>query len=158
MLILSLFFQVETNYEDIPRYGLTKEFIRDECQRVLHHYDRTAYTKLIRVFFEILFETRLCVYCSASGIDKTSAIGDVARPGLDIRKRQAIHAITRMAGFNKSFSQFNGAMNNVLNTIRKEMKISSSSYDGKYKSRILRYNDDEEIAAQDRERKYYESH
>ena len=154
MLIFSLFFQGEANYENIPRYGLTKEFIRDKCQRVLYYYDRTPYTKMIRVFFEILFYTYQIIYimfCFWNRQDIRSRW-----PGLDIRKRQAIHAITRMAGFYKTFSQVNGAMNNVLNTIRK--KISSASYDGKYKARILCYNDDEEVAAQERENRYHESH
>ena len=118
MLIFSLFFQGEANYENIPRYDLTKEFIRDKCQRVLYYYDRTPYTKMIRVFFEILFDTYQIIYimfCFWNRQDIRSRW-----PGLDIRKRQAIHAITRMAGFYKTFSQFNGAMNNVLNTIRKK--------------------------------------
>ena len=113
---------------------------------------------MIRVFYDILFDARLCAYCSASGIQRDLPEGQVARPALDIRKREAIHSITLMAGFRKSFSQFNQAMNNVMTKVRKDYGISSASYDGKYKSRILRYHDDEEIKAQERERLYFEKY
>ena len=112
---------------------------------------------MIRVFYDILFDARLCGYCSASGIQRDLKEGQVARPALDIRKREAIHSITLMAGFQKTFSQFNQAMNNVLNKVRKDFNIPSSTYDGKNIARIQRYNDDEEVLAQNRETKYYET-
>ena len=154
-MFLIIYFQETTNYDDIPRYGLKKEDIRRECESVFQHYPGTPYTKLIRVFFEKLFKAELCAYCSAVGTMKKTE-GSEARPGLCEFKKQAIYRITGMAGFTQSYSQFNVAMNNVLKYERKQFNIPEK-YDGRYKARIARYNDDEEAKAKQREKEYNDS-
>ena len=151
-LIIFIYFQESEKYEDIPRYDLSKDDIRTICREIFQHYPGTTYTKLIYEFYKKLFDAELCCRCSAVGTAKKKEGGE-PRPGLCENKKRAIFKITGMAGFRQSYSQFNVALNNVLKTARNHFGVSQI-YDGRYRSRIQRYHDDEEAKAVERERAY----
>ena len=96
----------------------------------------------------------ICIYCSAVGIDKEGTPGSTPRPGLDEQKTHAIWEIVKMAGFQKSFKETNSSLNTMLSGERKKRGIPTGTYDGTMYEEILNYNEEEEIKAQKRERKY----
>ena len=87
MIYFSLFLQ-ERVYYAIPRYGLTKEYIEKECEKMIHHYKKTPDTKIIMFFLEKLFDMDIVIQCSAAGKKKDA--NNKRRPQLDLHKREAI--------------------------------------------------------------------
>ena len=79
--------QIRTYYA-IPRYDLSAEFIKENCERLLTDYDSSTWTKIVTFFLNKLFDKEIIIHCSSCG--KKSIQYKGRRPGLDEKKKNAI--------------------------------------------------------------------
>ena len=58
--------QIRTYYA-IPRYDLSAEFIKENCERLLTHYNSSTWTKIVTFFLNKLFDEEIIIHCSSCG-------------------------------------------------------------------------------------------